>query len=91
MRSSHTRTYVVRFRSHLVFVVFQLRRIIGDFGVPIAILIMVLVDYSAEDTYSQVRLDPNAPGTETDLIHNDAESYRAESPFPSPLVAVKSS
>lgn len=36
---------------------FQLRRIIGDFGVPIAILIMVLVDYSVEDTYTQVRLD----------------------------------
>lgn len=34
---------------------FQLRRIIGDFGVPIAILIMVLVDYSVEDTYTQVR------------------------------------
>uniref|UniRef100_A0AAQ6IR54 Anion exchange protein n=1 Tax=Anabas testudineus TaxID=64144 RepID=A0AAQ6IR54_ANATE len=31
----------------------QLRRIIGDFGVPIAILIMVLVDYSVEDTYTQ--------------------------------------
>uniref|UniRef100_A0A3Q3GRD1 Anion exchange protein n=1 Tax=Labrus bergylta TaxID=56723 RepID=A0A3Q3GRD1_9LABR len=31
----------------------RLRRIIGDFGVPIAILIMVLVDYSFEDTYTQ--------------------------------------
>lgn len=29
---------------------------IGDFGVPIAILIMVLVDYSIEDTYTQVSL-----------------------------------
>lgn len=29
---------------------------IGDFGVPIAILIMVLVDYSIDDTYTQVRL-----------------------------------
>lgn len=34
----------------------QLRRVIGDFGVPIAILIMVLVDYSMSDTYTQVRL-----------------------------------
>jgi hypothetical protein len=33
----------------------QIRRVIGDFGVPIAILIMVLVDYSIEDTYTQVR------------------------------------
>ncbi|XP_070701522.1 anion exchange protein 2a [Pempheris klunzingeri] len=31
----------------------RLRRIIGDFGVPIAILIMVLVDYSVKDTYTQ--------------------------------------
>ncbi|XP_047444912.1 anion exchange protein 2a isoform X2 [Mugil cephalus] len=31
----------------------RLRRIIGDFGVPIAILIMVLVDYSVDDTYTQ--------------------------------------
>ncbi|XP_016521016.1 anion exchange protein 2 isoform X2 [Poecilia formosa] len=31
----------------------RIRRIIGDFGVPIAILIMVLVDYSVEDTYTQ--------------------------------------
>uniref|UniRef100_A0A3Q2PQZ1 Anion exchange protein n=1 Tax=Fundulus heteroclitus TaxID=8078 RepID=A0A3Q2PQZ1_FUNHE len=31
----------------------RFRRIIGDFGVPIAILIMVLVDYSVEDTYTQ--------------------------------------
>ncbi|KPP77025.1 anion exchange protein 2-like [Scleropages formosus] len=31
----------------------KLRRVIGDFGVPIAILIMVLVDYSIEDTYTQ--------------------------------------
>uniref|UniRef100_A0A1A7XY39 Anion exchange protein n=2 Tax=Iconisemion striatum TaxID=60296 RepID=A0A1A7XY39_9TELE len=31
----------------------KMRRIIGDFGVPIAILIMVLVDYSVKDTYTQ--------------------------------------
>ncbi|XP_053198678.1 LOW QUALITY PROTEIN: anion exchange protein 2b [Scomber japonicus] len=31
----------------------RLRRIIGDFGVPIAILIMVLVDYSISDTFTQ--------------------------------------
>uniref|UniRef100_A0A8C7K4I9 Anion exchange protein n=1 Tax=Oncorhynchus kisutch TaxID=8019 RepID=A0A8C7K4I9_ONCKI len=30
-----------------------LRRMIGDFGVPISILIMVLVDYSIKDTYTQ--------------------------------------
>ncbi|XP_049420756.1 anion exchange protein 2b isoform X1 [Epinephelus fuscoguttatus] len=31
----------------------RLRRVIGDFGVPIAILIMVLVDNSINDTYTQ--------------------------------------
>ncbi|XP_054876974.1 anion exchange protein 2b [Poeciliopsis prolifica] len=31
----------------------KFRRIIGDFGVPIAILIMVLMDYLIEDTYTQ--------------------------------------
>lgn len=31
----------------------QARRVIGDFGVPIAILIMVLVDYNIHDTYTQ--------------------------------------
>ncbi|NP_001075499.1 anion exchange protein 3 [Oryctolagus cuniculus] len=29
------------------------RRIIGDFGIPISILLMVLVDYSITDTYTQ--------------------------------------
>lgn len=33
----------------------QLRRAIGDFGVPIAISTMVLLDYSIKDTYTQVR------------------------------------
>ncbi|KAG7273883.1 hypothetical protein CRUP_025944 [Coryphaenoides rupestris] len=31
----------------------SLRRIIGDFGVPIAILVMVLVDWSIADAYTQ--------------------------------------
>lgn len=31
----------------------RLRRVIGDFGVPIAIFIMVLMDYSVQDTYTQ--------------------------------------
>ncbi|KAJ0012207.1 hypothetical protein NQD34_013182 [Periophthalmus magnuspinnatus] len=31
----------------------QLRRTIGDFGVPISIFIMVLVDYSIKDIYTQ--------------------------------------
>ncbi|KAM9200484.1 anion exchange protein 2 isoform 1-T1 [Mergus octosetaceus] len=31
----------------------RIRRLIGDFGVPIAILVMVLVDYSIHDTFTQ--------------------------------------
>ncbi|XP_075070414.1 anion exchange protein 2 isoform X2 [Mixophyes fleayi] len=31
----------------------RVRRVIGDFGVPIAILIMVLMDFSITDTYTQ--------------------------------------
>lgn len=34
----------------------QLRRVIGDFGVPISILIMVMVDSLIKDTYTQVTL-----------------------------------
>ncbi|KAM5213003.1 band 3 anion transport protein isoform 1-T1 [Hipposideros larvatus] len=34
----------------------KLRRVIGDFGVPISILIMVMVDSLIKDTYTQVTL-----------------------------------
>ncbi|KAF7646565.1 hypothetical protein LDENG_00185450 [Lucifuga dentata] len=44
--------YLRRFKNSCFFPG-KLRRIIGDFGVPIAILIMVLVDFSVEDTYTQ--------------------------------------
>ena len=30
-----------------------MRRALGDFGVPIAIVIMVMIDYSAGDTYTE--------------------------------------
>lgn len=46
----------------------QLRRIIGDFGVPISILIMVMVDAPVQDTYTQVTLSPH-PAT---LFHSPA-------------------
>lgn len=36
------------------FTCLQLRRVIGDFGVPISILMMVLVDTFTKDTYTQV-------------------------------------
>uniref|UniRef100_A0A4W5RM42 Anion exchange protein n=1 Tax=Hucho hucho TaxID=62062 RepID=A0A4W5RM42_9TELE len=44
--------YLRRFKNSAFFPG-KLRRMIGDFGVPIAILIMVLVDYSIKDTYTQ--------------------------------------
>ncbi|XP_029443090.1 anion exchange protein 2 [Rhinatrema bivittatum] len=37
----------------------RIRRVIGDFGVPIAILIMVLVDFSIKSTYTQKLSVPN--------------------------------
>lgn len=36
--------------------VYQVRRLMGDFGVPIAIFLMIVVDYNIEDTYTQVGL-----------------------------------
>ncbi|XP_059915120.1 anion exchange protein 2a isoform X1 [Gadus macrocephalus] len=44
--------YLRKFKNS-VFFPGRLRRIIGDFGVPIAILIMVLVDWSIADAYTQ--------------------------------------
>lgn len=32
----------------------QARRIIGDFGIPISILVFVMIDYGISDTYTQV-------------------------------------
>uniref|UniRef100_UPI00398EC2D1 anion exchange protein 2-like isoform X2 n=1 Tax=Pristiophorus japonicus TaxID=55135 RepID=UPI00398EC2D1 len=37
----------------------SIRRVIGDFGVPIAILIMVLVDFFIKDTYTQKLFVPD--------------------------------
>uniref|UniRef100_G1QVT6 Anion exchange protein n=1 Tax=Nomascus leucogenys TaxID=61853 RepID=G1QVT6_NOMLE len=61
----------------------RIRRVIGDFGVPIAILIMVLVDYSIEDTYTQKLSVPSgfsvtAPGKRGWVINPLGE----KSPFP---------
>ncbi|KAI3364839.1 hypothetical protein L3Q82_001029 [Scortum barcoo] len=36
----------------------KVRRLIGDFGVPISIFLMVLVDYNIEDTYTQKLVVP---------------------------------
>ena len=33
---------------------FQIRRLIGDFGVPIAIFFMIAVDINIDDAYTQV-------------------------------------
>jgi hypothetical protein len=40
--------------SYFVFLLqYQARRALGDFGVPIAIVIMVVVDYMVKDTYTE--------------------------------------
>uniref|UniRef100_A0A669BH43 Anion exchange protein n=1 Tax=Oreochromis niloticus TaxID=8128 RepID=A0A669BH43_ORENI len=36
----------------------KVRRLIGDFGVPIAIVLMTLVDYNVQDTYTQKLIVP---------------------------------
>lgn len=36
----------------------QIRRLIGDFGVPIAIFIMIAIDICIEDAYTQVGVFP---------------------------------
>lgn len=33
---------------------YQVRRLIGDFGVPISMFLMVVLDYNIADTYTQV-------------------------------------
>lgn len=33
---------------------YQVRRLIGDFGVPISIFLMIVADYNIADTYTQV-------------------------------------
>ena len=36
--------------------IFQIRRLIGDFGVPIAIFFMIAVDINIDDAYTQVSI-----------------------------------
>uniref|UniRef100_A0A673C8R0 Anion exchange protein n=1 Tax=Sphaeramia orbicularis TaxID=375764 RepID=A0A673C8R0_9TELE len=36
----------------------KIRRLLGDFGVPIAIFLMIVADYSIEDTYTQKLMVP---------------------------------
>lgn len=45
--------FVLKFRLN-VFFTSQIRRLIGDFGVPIAIFLMVVIDFNIDDTYTQV-------------------------------------
>lgn len=33
---------------------YQVRRLIGDFGVPISMFLMIVLDYNIADTYTQV-------------------------------------
>lgn len=46
------------FSSHYVplFHCLKVRRIIGDFGIPISILLSVIVDLCIPDTYTQVKM-----------------------------------
>lgn len=37
-----------------VIYIYQVRRLIGDFGVPISMFLMIVLDYNIADTYTQV-------------------------------------
>ncbi|XP_075037069.1 anion exchange protein 3 [Mixophyes fleayi] len=59
------------------------RRVIGDFGIPISILVMVLIDYTITDTYTQKLNVPSglsvtSPGKRGWFVHPLGTS----SPFP---------
>ncbi|KAG9470745.1 hypothetical protein GDO78_016857 [Eleutherodactylus coqui] len=59
------------------------RRVIGDFGIPISILVMVLIDYTITDTYTQKLNVPSglsvtSPGKRGWFVHPMGTS----SPFP---------
>lgn len=41
----------------------QIRRLIGDFGVPIAIFVMVAIDICIKDAYTQVGVEDKQPLT----------------------------
>ncbi|XP_066532304.1 anion exchange protein 2-like [Hoplias malabaricus] len=61
----------------------RIRRVIGDFGVPIAILIMVLVDYSIQDTYTQKLSVPRGFSvTSPDKRGWVVNPFGSEEPFP---------
>lgn len=42
-----------------MYLVLQARRALGDFGVPIAIIVMVVVDYFVPQTYTEKLLVPD--------------------------------
>ncbi len=45
----------------------QIRRALGDFGVPIAIIIMVTLDYCIDDTFTQKLNMPS--GLQVNWLH----------------------
>ncbi|XP_049616000.1 solute carrier family 4 member 1b (Diego blood group) isoform X1 [Syngnathus scovelli] len=61
----------------------QVRRLLGDFGVPIAIFLMIVVDYSIGDTYTQKLVVPKGL-----MVSNPAKRgwlinpFGEHSPFP---------
>ncbi|XP_039991589.1 solute carrier family 4 member 1b (Diego blood group) [Xiphias gladius] len=54
----------------------KVRRLIGDFGVPIAIFLMIVVDYNIEDTYTQKLVVPKGL-----MVSNPAQRGWLINPF----------
>ena len=72
---------------------FQARRALGDFGVPIAIVIMVLIDYSISDTYTEkLNVPEGLQVTDTTkrgwLINPIPEGLAAWAPFAAAIPAI---
>uniref|UniRef100_A0A4W4DX50 Anion exchange protein n=1 Tax=Electrophorus electricus TaxID=8005 RepID=A0A4W4DX50_ELEEL len=66
--------YFFRQFKNSIFLPGPIRRIIGDFGVPIAIFIMVAIDFFIDDTYTQKLVVPKGltvsnPNARTWIIH----------------------
>lgn len=69
----------------------QLRRIIGDFGVPISIMIMVMVDFFIQDTYTQVILSSTLVSLPQNGLPEPGVSRNYTYPVPGPQGAPRSS
>lgn len=63
MLKLHLNSILMRFVVVVRCFLHQIRRLIGDFGVPIAIFVMIGIDICIEDAYTQVGVEDKQPRT----------------------------